>query len=291
MLGAHIHQAGAQKGIESHALISATTSIAPPRNCTVSRSPQTACDGRPAGGHKFRGQGKGRADLWFRALPGSSSAGQGRSGSWSSAGMARPVQGRTAGQPAIRSDRGSYSGAHPGRDRTSRVRCGHCCAGICYSLDKIVSESAGILSVQQENLPSTVARFFDEWKDQKKTIERLSQNVVDLEVKNIEPEMINGIPVVVKRIDLPPRDMAALAASVSARGRGGSPRRRVGTGPRGPHVRDRAGRCRRDYRPGLRVARRKRRGVEDHGTGRGTRSRQGRPGHKSRKGQGPGSVA
>ena len=88
----------------------------------------------------------------------------------------------------------------------------------CYSLDKIVSESAGILSVQQENLPSSVARFFGEWKDQKKTIEKLSQKMVDLEVKNIEPEMINGIPVVVKRIDLPPRDMAALAASVSGRG-------------------------------------------------------------------------
>jgi len=42
-------------------------------------------------------------------------------------------------------------------------------------LEQIATSSADTLSVQLENLPPTVTRFFSEWKDQKKEIERLSQ--------------------------------------------------------------------------------------------------------------------
>jgi len=72
--------------------------------------------------------------------------------------------------------------------------------------------------VQLENLPPTVTRFFSEWKDQKKEIERMSQRLVDLEIKTIRSETIGGIPVVVKRIDLAPRELSTIALAISEKG-------------------------------------------------------------------------
>jgi alanyl-tRNA synthetase len=63
-----------------------------------------------------------------------------------------------------------------------------------------------------------VTRFFTEWKDQKKEIERMSQKLVDLEIKTVQVETIGGIPVVVKRIDLAPRELSTIAASFSEKG-------------------------------------------------------------------------
>jgi alanyl-tRNA synthetase len=85
-------------------------------------------------------------------------------------------------------------------------------------LEQIVSASADTLSVQQENLPATVTRFFNEWKDQKKEIDRLSQKVVELEMKGMISEKIGGVPVVIRRLDLSPRELSLLAAAVSEKG-------------------------------------------------------------------------
>jgi alanyl-tRNA synthetase len=85
-------------------------------------------------------------------------------------------------------------------------------------LEEIVSASSDVLSVQQENLPATVTRFFSEWKDQKKDIERLSQKIVELEIQSMVAESIGGVSVIVKRIDLPPRELAALAGAISLKG-------------------------------------------------------------------------
>lgn len=85
-------------------------------------------------------------------------------------------------------------------------------------LEQIVNSSADVLSVQQENLPATVTRFFTEWKDLKKEIERLSRTLVELETKNLVAESIGGISVVIKRLDLPARELSAIAIEVSANG-------------------------------------------------------------------------
>lgn len=85
-------------------------------------------------------------------------------------------------------------------------------------IEQIVNSSAEVLSVQQENLPTTVTRFFTEWKDQKKEIERLSQNLVELEMHSIVAESISGIPVVVKRLDLPSRELSSIANTISEKG-------------------------------------------------------------------------
>ena len=82
-------------------------------------------------------------------------------------------------------------------------------------LEQIVTSSAEALSVQPDNLPATVNRFFTEWKDQKKEIERMSSKVVELEMQSLVAESIGGITVVIKRIDLPQKELAQLANSVS----------------------------------------------------------------------------
>ncbi|MFY9748994.1 MAG: DHHA1 domain-containing protein, partial [Methanoregula sp.] len=85
-------------------------------------------------------------------------------------------------------------------------------------LEQIASSSADVLSVQLENLPPTVTRFFTEWKDQKKEIDRMSQRLVDLEISTIHAETMGGIPVVVRRIDLAPRELSTIATAISEKG-------------------------------------------------------------------------
>jgi len=52
-------------------------------------------------------------------------------------------------------------------------------------MEELLRASADVLSVQPENLPSTAARFFSEWKEQRKEIERLRSRVVELESKTL----------------------------------------------------------------------------------------------------------
>jgi len=87
-----------------------------------------------------------------------------------------------------------------------------------HKIEKIVTQSAETLSVQQEILPSSVVRFFGEWKEQKKEIERLSQRIVELEIDTITPETVEGHHLIIRHIDLPPRDLAAIASRFSDQG-------------------------------------------------------------------------
>ena len=85
-------------------------------------------------------------------------------------------------------------------------------------LEHLVASSSEVLSVQPDNLPSSVSRFFNEWKDQRKDIDRMSARLVDLEMQTIVAESISGVAVVVRRIDLPAKELAALATSISDKG-------------------------------------------------------------------------
>lgn len=106
------------------------------------------------------------------------------------------------------------------QDGIERIEFAAGIAAIYYMqhLEGLVSASADTLSVQHENLPATVERFFSEWKDQRKDIERMSAKLVELELQTIETESIGGVAVVVKRIDLPAKDLSAIAASVAEKG-------------------------------------------------------------------------
>ena len=106
------------------------------------------------------------------------------------------------------------------QDGIERIEFAAGIAAIYYMqhLEGIVASSADILSVQFENLPPTVTRFFTEWKDQKKEIERMSAQLVDLEMRALVPESIGGVDVVIRRIDLPQKELSALASSVAGKG-------------------------------------------------------------------------
>jgi alanyl-tRNA synthetase len=106
------------------------------------------------------------------------------------------------------------------QDGIERIEFAAGIAAIYYMqhLEGIVASAAAVLSVQDENLPATVTRFFSEWKEQKKDIEKMSQKLVELEMRTLVAETLGGISVVVKRIDLPQKELALLAASVSEKG-------------------------------------------------------------------------
>jgi alanyl-tRNA synthetase len=106
------------------------------------------------------------------------------------------------------------------QDGIERIEFAAGVAAIFYMqhLEQIVASSAEILSVQPENLPSTVQRFFQEWKEQRKDIDRMSARLTELEIKTLTAESIGGIGVVIRRIDLPAKELAALATSISGEG-------------------------------------------------------------------------
>jgi alanyl-tRNA synthetase len=85
-------------------------------------------------------------------------------------------------------------------------------------VERLLSDASDVLSVQPENLPSSANRFFSEWKERGKEIERLRGRLAELEARNAEPELIGGVPVLVRRIDLAPKDLFSLAQRVADSG-------------------------------------------------------------------------
>ncbi len=85
-------------------------------------------------------------------------------------------------------------------------------------MEDLLTGASEAFSVQNEALPATAQRFFGEWKDQRKEIERLSAKVSELELKNLTPEEINGKSILIKRIDLPSVELVKIATRISASG-------------------------------------------------------------------------
>ena len=79
----------------------------------------------------------------------------------------------------------------------------------------ILESAAAELRIQPENLPSTVQRFFREWKDRGKEIERLRKKLVELELAQIEFESIGSTRVVIRELDVDPSQLAALARKLT----------------------------------------------------------------------------
>ncbi|MBT8507759.1 alanine--tRNA ligase [Methanomicrobiaceae archaeon CYW5] len=90
-------------------------------------------------------------------------------------------------------------------------------AAVAYNqnMEGLVDGSAAILSVQRENLPTSVERFFNEWKDQRKEIERLQKKIADLETKMITSESIGGVDVTVHALDASPKEMVTIATGIA----------------------------------------------------------------------------
>ncbi|WOF17293.1 alanine--tRNA ligase [Methanoplanus sp. FWC-SCC4] len=85
-------------------------------------------------------------------------------------------------------------------------------------VENLLDVSADALSVQRENLPSSVERFFMEWKEQKKQIEKIQNELVELKLNSIEAENIKGIPVAVHEIDASPKELVSIATRFANEG-------------------------------------------------------------------------
>jgi alanyl-tRNA synthetase len=85
-------------------------------------------------------------------------------------------------------------------------------------MEDLLRTSADVVSVQPDNLPAAVTRFFGEWKDQKKEIERLQKKVVELEMQNLSGEVVDGVRVVVRQVDAAQKELVALATTVANAG-------------------------------------------------------------------------
>lgn len=68
--------------------------------------------------------------------------------------------------------------------------------------DELLNKSADALRVSPEQLPETVNRFFEEWKDLKKENERLKAELAEARVKAMmsEAESINGLKVIARKL-------------------------------------------------------------------------------------------
>ena len=85
-------------------------------------------------------------------------------------------------------------------------------------IQTLLNTSADTLSVQTENLPASVERFFTEWKDQRKEIECLRAKIAELELSRLEGVMVNGVEVVIKQVDVSRKELVTVAGAVAARG-------------------------------------------------------------------------
>ena len=93
-------------------------------------------------------------------------------------------------------------------------------AAIYYmqQIEGTLDEASDILSVQHDNLPNAVRRFFTEWKEQRKEIERLGQRIVDLELQQIPVETVDGVTIAVQKLDASPKELVALATRFADEG-------------------------------------------------------------------------
>lgn len=106
------------------------------------------------------------------------------------------------------------------QDGIERVEFAAGLSAISYmqKTDDIVDKSSEILSVQREVLPSSVERFFSEWKEQKKTIENLQKELVELKIQSLPGEEINGVLVAVYEVNASPKELVSIATGFANKG-------------------------------------------------------------------------
>ena len=106
------------------------------------------------------------------------------------------------------------------QDGVERIEfaCGFAALDAMQHIQSLLTTSADTLSVQTENLPGAVERFFTEWKDQRKEIERLRSKIAELEISRIEGETVNGVEVVIKQLDISRKELVTVASAVAERG-------------------------------------------------------------------------
>ena len=73
-------------------------------------------------------------------------------------------------------------------------------------MDDLLHESASILKIDPDQLPKTARRFFDEWKQYRKEIDRLNREIAELLLDKIESKIIdkNGVKILAEVLNKQP---------------------------------------------------------------------------------------
>ena len=86
--------------------------------------------------------------------------------------------------------------------------------------ESLLKESSAILRVQPEILPKTVQRFFDEWKEQRKTIERLQNEIAEIRAEMLSKdfEEFEDVRIVVETLNESPEMLAKTGIHLAKKG-------------------------------------------------------------------------
>ncbi len=84
----------------------------------------------------------------------------------------------------------------------------------------LLKEASSILRVQPEILPKTVQRFFDEWKEQKKMIEKLQDSIAEIKAEMLEREAeeFEDLNIVVDVLNENPNMLAKIGLKLANKG-------------------------------------------------------------------------
>ncbi len=87
-------------------------------------------------------------------------------------------------------------------------------------MESILKESSRILRVEPAMLPKTVERFFEEWKEQKKEIEKLKEEVAKMKAEVLleKAEEFDSIKVVAEIVDADMQELLKLGSVLAERG-------------------------------------------------------------------------
>ncbi len=87
-------------------------------------------------------------------------------------------------------------------------------------MERILRESSRILRVEPAMLPRTVERFFEEWKEQKKEIERLKEEVAKMKAEMMleRAEEFDSVKVIAEIIDADMQELVKLGSVLAERG-------------------------------------------------------------------------
>lgn len=80
-------------------------------------------------------------------------------------------------------------------------------------LEDILLNASSVVGVPYENLPKTVNRFFEEWKEQKKIIEELHKKIGELEKGNLNDkfEKVGKYDLLVEKVEGAPKELMSIA--------------------------------------------------------------------------------
>jgi len=98
------------------------------------------------------------------------------------------------------------------------VAAGEAAVRAVQDRDDLLSGASGVLRVPADQLPKTAERFFEEWKEQQKEIERLKDDLAKARLKTLiaEAETEDGLKVVVQKMGNADIDELLKAASLIA---------------------------------------------------------------------------